>query len=350
MKKTLLLLLSLAPAALGADVTGRFEAGTRYQEPDGHAPAQVSRMFVRAASKSASVELPATGKGGMIIWTIGPETVKTSLRTPMGATLAPEDRGSIERGIRRIKDGSDQVLHVMRTAAAVYAVDVDGAATVVAAEPDSPLTLATWAAPLSRQPGEPVTLHAELRDGDAPVAGAKVTARMASPDGRSFDLVALEDRGNGVYEATLADLPAGIAGAWQVRFDAEGTNAEGARFARTGAGELVAERGAARLGGIRTEVTGDMLRVSVPADVALAGAYRFDVIVADRAGRSLAWAEGARSLTVGATSLEIDIPLADLAGVAVEDLFLDARLLGLDEMGVAGRVTSNSKEARSLRQ
>src|ERR1700754_200951 len=98
MKKTLLLLLSLAPAALGADVTGRFDAGTRYQAPDRHAPAQVSRMFMRAVSKASSVDLPATGKGGMIIWTIGPESVKTRLRTPTGATLAPSDRGSIERG------------------------------------------------------------------------------------------------------------------------------------------------------------------------------------------------------------------------------------------------------------
>ena len=184
-----------------------------------------------------------------------------------------------------------------------------------------------------------MTLHAELRDGDAPLAGAKVTARLASPNGRTFESIALVDRGNGVYEATLADFPAQIPGAWQVRFDAEGANANGVRFARTGAGELVAERGSARLGGIRTEVVGDVLRVSVPTDVALAGSYRFDVIVADRNGNSLAWAEGARQLNVGATSLEIGIPLADLGGVAVDDLFLDARLLGLDTLGVAGRVT-----------
>lgn len=340
MKKTLLLLLSLAPAAFGADITGRFDAGTRYQEPDRHAPPQVSRMFTKAVSKASSVELPATGGSGMIIWTIGPESVKTRLRTPTGAMLAPEDRGSIERGVRRFEEGDDEVLHVMRTAPASYALDVDGPATIVAAEPDSTLTLSTWAAPLSRQPGQPLTLHAELRDGDAPIAEAKVTARLASPDGRTFETIALEDRGSGVYEITLADLPAVIAGSWQVRFDAEGANANGVRFARTGAGELVAERGAARLGGIRTEVVGDALRVSVPADVALAGAYRFDVIVADGKGNALAWAEGVRKLTLGATSLEIDIPLADLGGAAVGDLFLDARLLGLDVMGVAGRVTT----------
>lgn len=340
MKKTLLLLLSLAPAALGKDVTGRFDAGTRYQEPDAHAPAQVSRMFMRVAGKSGSVDLPATGRGGMIIWTIAPEHVKTNLRTPTGARLAPNEKGSVARGLRRVRDGADQVLHVMSTEAASYALDVDGPATVVAAEPDSPLTLSTWAAPLSRQPGQPVTLHAELRDGEAAIGDAKVTARFASPDGRTFDAIELTHLGNGVYEATVADLPANVTGAWNVRFDAEGATVDGVRFARTGAGELVAERGAARLGRIRTEIAGDALRVSVPADVALGGAYRFDVIVADRAGNSLAWAEGARALTAGAASLEIDIPLADLGGVAVEDLFLDVRLLGMDVMGVAGRVTT----------
>lgn len=339
MKKTLLLLLSLAPAALGADLTGRFDAGTRYEEPAAHAPARVSRMFTRTV-KSASVDLPATGAGGMLIWTLGPETVKTRLRTPTGATLSHGERGSVERGLRRFEQGTDEVLHVMRTAPASYALEVDGEATVVAAEPDSALTLATWAAPLSRQPGQPVTLHAELRDGDAPLSGARVTARFEGPTGRRFASVALEDRGNGVYEITLPDLPGRLHGTWQVRFDAEGTNANGVRFARTGSGELVAERGIARLGRIRTEVVGDLLRVSVPADIAEAGAYRFDVIVADAGGNSLAWAEGPRKLATGATSLEIDIPLANLGDANVETLFLDARLLGLDTIGVAGRVTS----------
>jgi hypothetical protein len=339
MKKTLLLLLSLAPAAFGADVTGRFDAGTRYQEPDMHAPAQVSRMFTRTA-KSSSVDLPATGAGGMLIWTLGPASVKTRLRTPSGAMLSPDDRGSIERGLRRFKEGSDTVLHVLRTAPASYSLDVEGEATVVAAEPDSALTLSTWAAPLSRQPGQPVTLHAELRDGETPIAGAKVTARLASPNGRTFDVVDLVDQGNGVYELTVDDLPARIPGTWQVRFDAEGANANGVRFARTGAGELMAERGAAHLGGIRTEVAGDVLRVSVDADVVVAGNYRFDVIVADHAQSSLAWGEGARALTPGATTLSLDIPLADLGGADPASLFLDARLLGLDVMGVAGRVTT----------
>ena len=345
MKKSLLLLLSLAPAALGADVTGRFDAGTRYAEPDAHAPASVSRMFMRTVTRDTAVDLPATGAGGMIVWTIGEPRVSTRLRTPEGATLDHGERGSIERGLRRFRDGSDEVLHVMSTSAARYQLDVDvpmnlaGPVTVVAAEPDSALTLSTWAAPLSRQPGQPVTLHAELRDADAALAGANVTARLVAPNGKTFDTIALTDRGDGVYTATIADLPNNSHGTWQVRFDAEGATPDGTRFARTGSGELVAERGAARLGKIATEVVGDMLRVSVDADMAVAGAYRFDVLIADRDRNGVAWGEGARTLTAGATKLQLDIPLANLGGANVDDLFFDVRLLGLDTIGVAGRVT-----------
>lgn len=366
MKKTLMLLLSLAlaafataPTALAGDVTGRFDRGTAYEEPAAHAPAAVSRMYARSvprAAANASVELPAAGGSGMIVWTIPVRTnqagkaVGTRLRTPSGAILKQNDRGSLERGLRRfaidaseaadlglgLPAGAHDVVHVMDTAAASYHLDVEmpddvAGVTVVAAEPESRLTLSTWAAPLSRQPGEPVTLHAELRDGDAPIAGATVTARLAAPNGRAFDAVTLTDRGDGVYTATLADLPARTPGAWQVRFEAEGATPEGTRFARTGSGELVAERGAARFGAIRSEVVGDVLRVTADVDVAIAGTYRFDVIVAD-GGQAVAWGEGVRKLSPGATKLEMDLPVSEAEGAVV-----DVRLLGLDEMGVAAR-------------
>jgi len=342
MKKSLLLLLSLAPAVLGADITGRFDSGTRYVEPDAHAPATVSRMFTRKVEQAGSIDVPATGGSGMIIWTIANQTsakkaVATSLRTPTGETLKPFERGSVERGLRRFRENDDEVLHVMRTAPARYQLDVDRAATVVIAEPESAVTLTTWTAPLSRQPGEPVTLHAELRDGDAAIGNATVSAKLVSPRGRSFD-AQLVHRGNGVYSITLGDVPSD-AGTWQIRFDADGATPNGTRFARTGAGELVSERDAARLGSLRTEVLGDMLRVSLDADVRIAGAYRLDVLVADRAKNGVAWGEGRRELTTGATTLSLDIPLADLGGRNPESLFFDVRLLGLDVMGVAGRVT-----------
>jgi hypothetical protein len=266
----------------------------------------------------------------MIIWTIAEKPVATRLRTPTGAELLPSERGSTERGLRRFRENDDEVLHVMKTVAARYELSVDAPATVVVAEPESAVTLSTWAAPLSHQPGQPVTLHAELRDGGDPIEGAKVVARV----GR--EKVTLADRGNGVYEITLTDVSSN-AGALHVRFDAEGATPAGTRFLRTGAGELVNERGAARLGAISTTVVDDALRVSLDADMKIAGAYRLDVIVADRNGNAVAWAEGRRDLTLGNTKLEMDIPLALIGDV--DDLKFDVRLLGLDEIGVAGRVT-----------
>jgi hypothetical protein len=340
MKKiALLLLLTFASSLFAADVTGRFDAGTPYEEPAAHAPANVSRMFTKSVTQASSIDLPATGGSGMIIWTIAEKPVATKLRTPTGAELLPSEGGSIERGLRRFRENDDEVLHVMKTAAARYQLDVDAPATVVVAEPESAVTLSTWAAPLSRQPGEPVTLHAELRDGDAPLAGANVVARLVNPRGKAVQQVALTDDGDGIYSATVAELPMNVPGTWTVRFDADGTTPAGIRFARTGTGELVAERGAARLGKLRTEIVGDMLRVSLDATMKVAGAYRLDVLVADRDRNALAWGEGRRDLSLGATKLELDIPLADLAGADVDDLLLDVRLLGLDTIGVAGRVT-----------
>jgi hypothetical protein len=363
MKKALLLLLAIAPAAFAADVTGRFEPGSKYEAPAEHAPANVSRMYARSVARTQdteSIELPATGGSGMIIWTIparqdAEARISTRLVAPNGAILQPSDRGSIERGIRRFKldasetaemgigGGAHEVMHVMSAAAASYHLDIDmpsdvAGVTVITAEPESRVTLATWAAPLSRQPGEPVTLHAELRDGDAAIKGARVTARLASPNGRAFAAIQLVEQNDGTYSATLAELPENTPGGWQVRFEAEGS-ASGAKFARTGSGELVAERGAAHLGAVRTEVVGNALRVYAPVDVVLAGNYRLDVLAADGARNGVAWAQGVRNLTTGASELSLDIPLSDLGNTRIEDLFLDVRLLGIDTIGVAGRVT-----------
>jgi hypothetical protein len=79
--------------------------------------------------------------------------------------------------------GEQEVLHVMKTVAASYRIDVDVPALVVAAEPDSPIAMETWVTPLSRQPGEPVTLFAKFSGeiGSASVtAGAKECASCQS--------------------------------------------------------------------------------------------------------------------------------------------------------------------------
>jgi hypothetical protein len=364
-KKTLILLLSIAPAALAADLVGRFEPGSRYEEPAVHAPANVSRMFARTVTRDAAaagLDIPATGDSSMIVWTIPatPEAaggrVRTTLRTPAGAVLAPSDRGSLERGLRRftldpaetaelgVAGGAQEVLHVARASAASYHLDLGlpedvKGVTVVVAQPESALTLSTWAAPLSRQPGEPVTLYAELLDGEVRVPGALVTARLASPDGRAHASMPLEARADGTYSLVLPDLPDSTPGAWQVRFEATGRTANGTRFARTGSGELVAERGAARLLEVGTAVVGDALRVTASVDVRIAGTYRFDAIFADGSQNGIAWAEGVRTLAAGRSTIEMNIPLADLSAAPLTDLVLDARLLGLDPIGVAGRRT-----------
>ncbi|MBV8517045.1 MAG: hypothetical protein JO197_06520 [Acidobacteria bacterium] len=352
MKRILFCTLLFAPSLFAADVTGAFEANTKYEAPVAHAPANVSRMFAREVHGN-SIAIPATGDGGMIVLAMTPSgAARTRLTTPDGAVLEPSENGSLERGLRRfaidanesaelgLPRGANHVLHVLHTTAARYRLDLDTRerAVVVAAEPDSSVTLSTWAEPLSRQPGEPVTLVAELRDGNAPITGAHVVARLASPDGHAFDAVALVEEGNGVYRATLADLPSHAPGAWQARFDADGLTPRGAEFARTGSGELVAERGAADVHprSIHADVVGDVLRVSANANVHVAGNYRFDVIVAHD-GTSLAWGESARELAAGNAPLAVDIPLALIGNRSPDDLLLDVRLLGLDavNMGVA---------------
>jgi hypothetical protein len=349
-RNAILLALLLLPASLFAsDVTGVFAPGQRYEAPADHAPANVSRMFVRAVTReTSSVDLPATGGGGMLIWTIAASKNaarhSARLTTPTGDVLHPRDNGSIERGLRRfnfdatevgidLPAGTEEVLHVQQTVAASYRLDVElpgdvPGALVVVAEPDSPIAMETWVTPLSRQPGEPVTLFAKLT-GEA--GSARVTARLG---GDTIELTAA----NGVYTATLSDLPKGMAGLQQVRFEADGETSRGARFARSGSSEFVAERGAARLDrdSIRASRAGDVLRVTAAADVAIAGSYRFDVIVASN-GTALAWGEGLRQLDRGANELTIDIPL----DASARNLHLDVRLLDLETMGVAGRAAAD---------
>ena len=330
--KRILFTLLFTSSLFAQDVTGVFAPGQRYEAPSDHAPANVSRMFVRAVT--GETDLPATGGGGMIIWAIpaGKARVSARLTTPSGDVLRPRENGSADRGLRRfhfdaaevgidLPAGEHEVLHVMKTEAASYRIDVDVPALVVAAEPDSPIAMETWVTPLSRQPGEPVTMFAKFA---GPVETANVTARIGK------ETIELTEK-DGIYSATLNPE---VTGVQQVRFDANGKTSDGAAFARSGSSEFVAERGAARLGVIRTSRVHGALRVVASTDVAIPGAYRFDVIVASN-GAALAWGEGVRQLSLGANELVLDIPLASDAA----DLQLDVRLLGLDTIGVAGRAT-----------
>jgi len=332
MKRILFTLLFAAPM-LAQTVTGKFAQGESYVEPQRNAPPATSRMFVRGAD-GQGVDLPATGQGGMLIVVGDGHASSAKLRTPAG--------DSTSRSVQHVAVDADghEVVHIDRTIAGRYHVtSIGSGTTVVAAEPDSTLTLTTTVGPLSRMPGDPLTLHATLRDGDDAIDGARVVAHLVAPDGKVGDELALASKGNGEYEATVSDLPSSANGFWSVRYDAGGFTAHGVEFARSGSNEFMNERGSARLGNVRMTVDGDTLHVTADADVLQPGRYRFDVIVASRKDasgerRGIAWGESEQTLDHGAKQLAIDIP-----GVRASDVFVDVRLLNLDAMGLAGRVT-----------
>lgn len=326
MKKTLLALLFAAPL-FAQTVTGRFEPGQIYREPDRDAPPAVSRMFVRNAG-DRGVDLPATGSGGMIV--VVPSRAGAAIASAHGAQRVP-------------LDAKQDVIHIDQTAPRRYHLDdVARGAIVVASEPDSALTMTTVAGPLSRMPGQPVTLRATLRDGDEPVSGARVVARLTAPGAcSSGDEIVLADKGNGDYAAVLDDLPSSASGFWNATFDAAGTTLHGVEFARSGSNQFMNERLSARLGRVRATVAGGVLQITADADVVAGGRYRLNVIVASRregngARRGIAWGEEEQTLAAGPAQLAIDVPID---GSHAEDVFVDVRLLDLDAMGVAGRVT-----------
>lgn len=387
--------LLAAPLALAGAPrlqTGVFAPGERYEPPADSAPARTSRTFVKTVALKegrAVVELPVTGGSRLVVWSAAtatataadasgqaaPLALRSSLRLPSGETLAPDLAAT--RGARRFAipadeaadlgldlNGAQEALHVAAAEAGWHrlelSADRDGVVTLVAAEPESRLTLETSAGPLSRQPGQPLTLRAVLRDGDAPVTGARVTARLAAEgrtggrplelrdDGRSGDGAA----NDGVYGRVLRGLPAEPAGLWSVRLEASGSDLSGRPFLRTGGSGFVNEPGDARLadGGVTARVVGDgaarVLRVTAVADVAVAGRYRLDAIVAgapgadgNRPGR--AWAESTLELPAGRQRLSLDVPLA--GAPEGERQLADVRLLGLDRPGLAGRVAVEVK-------
>ncbi|HJW92384.1 MAG TPA: hypothetical protein VJ901_02085 [Thermoanaerobaculia bacterium] len=363
MKKLICTLLFATPL-FAQTVTGRFAPGEQYVEPERNAPAATSRMFVRTVN-GQGIDLPATGQGGIIVVVNDREQKSgAKLRTPSGDSTSP----NIQRFT--VDAEGHEVLHIDKPIAGRYHVNgVHSGATVIAAEPDSKLTMTTTVGPLSRNAGDSITLHASLRDGEEAVANAQVIAHLTSPDGKEFDTIALRDKGNGEYEAVIDDVPSKATGFWSVRYDADGVSNHGIEFARTGSNQFMNERPTARLGMIHSKRDGDTLHVSVNAHVLESGRYRLDVIVAKRSGvgqalslpmqalslpgqaeslsytrqaeslsyTGIAWGESELSLDAGAKTLSIDIP-----GVQENDLFLDVRLLDLDSMGVAGRVTSES--------
>jgi hypothetical protein len=366
MKKTLglaTLLLAIPLSGSAQDSAGSFASGEAYVPPADHAPERVSRAFVRTvplAPGSAPVEIPSLGSSRLLVWTVasGGSAAAPSLRAPGGRVLPSGAARSSDASIRRIAvdttelgldlPGAQEAIEVRAAEAGVYALETaaaaKGALTIVVAEPDSALTLAAHAGPLSRTV-EPLALVATLRDGSEAVTGARVVARLASPAGRAGAEVLLSDDGrhgdgaadDGTYGASVDGALA--PGFWSVRFDAEGETARGA-FARTTSSGFMSEPGAAVLADASGASTADGLRVTARADVRAAGRYRYEVVVAttpdaDGKQQGVAWAESPRTLAAGANALELTIPRARLGERATDALFLDVRLVGLDAPGVS---------------
>jgi hypothetical protein len=375
---------------------GAFAQGETVAAIDNKAPVATSRNFVKfvtpEASSRATVDIPSTGTSGLLVWTIPMASVpgakragsgsesdvpKTQLRTPSGQVLAREVTESPESGTRRfaINDFSpedfglnvsrqQEVLHVDTAEAGTYQLELSmpghGAAyAVVVAEPDSPVVLETWAAPLSRRSGEPLSLFARIQNGTAPIAGARVVAQLAPENAPSALSVELFDDGkhndgaanDGTYAADVASFPKGApSGHWTIKFDASGTTDEIA-FLRTGSSGFVSEPDHARIASgstsadvVEMENGERFLRVTSVVEVQTPGTYRFDVIVAGSANSEgsrpgVAWAESTDVLAAGRQTLSVDIPLKLVRSSMRQGLNLDVRLLGLDPMGVAGRET-----------
>lgn len=204
----LAVLALLSPAAFAAAPevrTGLFPAGEAYDPPAAEAPRRASRALVRTVAVKdgrARIELPVRGGGPLLLWTLSSGTdgsvpARTALRTPGQRMLRAGEAAAAEQTLRRFTadagdlgidlPGAREAILVTDAEAGIHEIEVEpgtkaGAVTVAAAEPESPVVLTTWAGPLSRQPREPLTLHALLRDGDLPLAGARVSARLAAPD------------------------------------------------------------------------------------------------------------------------------------------------------------------------
>lgn len=360
--------LSLLAATPGTS-SGSFAPGERVAPPAAHGPAAVSRTFVKTVTPLAgqvSADLPATGVGSLLVVALPVglpgAALEGTLEGPSGRRLAAREGDAA--GLRRFAISTEElgldlpapdgeVLHAAGAEAGSWRLTAPApaglaAVTVVAAEPDSPLVLSTWAAPLSRHAGEPILLHAELSDGGVPVTGARVVARLAGAGSPGGDEIPLYDdgshgddaAGDGVYAARF-DAPGLPAGFVRVRFDADGRNVAGSLFARTGSGGLMNEETLATLGAVRARFSGDRVRVVAPVDVAVAGDYRLDAIVSgpalpDGSRQGLAWGEATVSLAKGPGRVVLEIPAAQIGGEGT--VHVDVRLLGLSTIGLAGRV------------
>jgi hypothetical protein len=355
MKTVLVLLLLRLPTSLAAeDVARKFEPFTPYEALPVQGHGNVTHMYVRQVPRgtgnTTSVELPVVGGTDLVIWSAtkiqlyAPTSSDPSKWIPAGEVedFAIAEPNASELGLAA---GQHYVRRVVAANPGSYRLEVempDGTApgvVVAVAEPGSSVTLFTTVFPLSQQPHEPITVQARLWEDRSPIRGAKVIARLASPEGETPDTKEILEESKtqpGLYEKRLSSVqqPPGI---WEVFFDAEGTTRSGHPFARSGSNAFVVEPGIAHLRNASVKVVNDNFVVVAQTDVMTKGTYSLDVVVVQK-GLAIAWAQGERKLVPGSVSLPINIPVAFID--ERNDLRFDVRLVGLDPIGVAGQFTA----------
>jgi hypothetical protein len=352
MKRVFVLLLFFSRSALAGDVTsGRFDPGTPYEPFLEHANA--SRMYVqqvpRGAGKTVSIDLPVTGGGELVVWSRANMALQALAgRKPCvdSEDFVIDDTAAAEVGVAA---GRHYVRRVQDAEAGLYRLEVemsvgDARGVIVAvSEPQSAVILTTSVTPLSRQPKDTIFLRAFLSNDGSPITKARVIARLASPTGNvsALDGFQLIEKEPGKYEFSLPDLLEPTFGTWDVHFHAEGATPDKHRFARTGSNSFVAERGIARLGETSVTLTEMTVRVHADVDVKEPGTYRLDIVAARRE-TAVAWAQEDRELAAGAASWDVEIPRTLVE--STRDLQFDIRLVGVDPIGVAGRVVLPLKE------
>jgi len=144
--------------------------------------------------------------------------------------------------------------------------------------------------------GEPLIVTGRLTEGDAPLGGATVQARIELPDNSLRDVNLHDDgvdpdlrAGDGIYSGRLTDT--GTPGFYRVAFTASGVRVSGAPFSREDFGLATASASRSRFTGFRDSGKDedgdglfDALLLDVDLDVTQAAQYRLFAVLTDAAG------------------------------------------------------------------
>jgi hypothetical protein len=342
----LVLALSAATAFAGDGIErGAFPPGTAYEPPALHAPEVQSKMFLYTETMENAkneLSLPISATGVVMVWMIplakervGELNLTIDGASPRGTT---EPFQLPDLGVSGLAAAETQKFFKLAKPGTYTAhVSVTGpepaGVILVVDEPDSPITLTTWVEPLSHRRGEPISLHAELRNEDDPINDATVDVRLAGRgEEHASDVLRLEHDGDGRYSRTLSHN--GKPGQWMVRFEARGKNGS---FQRHALSEFITENTTARLTAIDPVVSGGTLNVTANLTNVSAGTYRMQLIVANRTQRTaLAWAERTMKLKANDDRATIDIPISLIGSTT--DIYLDVQLVSLEPPAVVGQI------------